>query len=128
MFEKIKVLAFLGIFLSVSALIVSCEGQIKTPGSLANRQNFADLVNLAEVNGCLPCHKVNASVIGPAWDLVANRYRNVPNARQMLIEKVKSGGSGSWTTITGGAVMPPYSPRVSDADIEKLVDYILAIK
>jgi cytochrome c len=41
--------------------------------------------------------------------------------------KVKKGGKGNWTKVTGGAPMPPYSPRVSDANIEKLVDFILGL-
>jgi cytochrome c len=41
----------------------------------------------------------------------------------LLIGKVKKGGKGTW----GPAPMPPYSPRVSDANIEKLVDFILGL-
>ncbi|MDH5694727.1 MAG: cytochrome C, partial [Gammaproteobacteria bacterium] len=44
-----------------------------------------------------------------------------------LIEKVKKGGKGNWTQVTGGVPMPPYSPRVSDGDIETLVDFVLSL-
>lgn len=117
-----------GALLLLSLLVTSCGDAVKKPGSLADRQNNADLVALGGANECLKCHRINASIIGPAWDLVAKRYQNNPDAREMLINKVKTGGSGNWNNITGGAVMPPNSPRVADADVEKLVDLILAIK
>ena len=85
-------------------------------------------LDLARANGCLNCHAIHESRIGPPWDKVAERYRNAPAARELLIEKVKDGGSGSWSELTGGAVMPPNSPRVADRDIEKLVDFILSLK
>ncbi len=42
----------------------------------------------------------------------------------MLADKVKKGGPGVWGPIP----MPPNSPRVSDADIKKMVELILALK
>lgn len=66
--------------------------------------------------------------MGPAWTAVAERYRGDPDARNRLINKVKSGGAGNWTKVTGGMPMPPNYPRVSDEDITKLVDFVLALK
>ena len=37
---------------------------------------------------------------------------------------MKKGGKGNWTEVTGGVPMPPFSPRVADEDIEKLVDFV----
>jgi len=45
-----------------------------------------------------------------------------------LINKVKRGGKGNWLQVTGGVPMPPYSPRVSDANIESLVDFVLSLE
>lgn len=81
---------------------------------------------LANRSGCLACHAVERRVIGPAWRDVAARYRG-QDVRDRLINKVKLGGQGNWTEVTGGIPMPPNSPRVKDADIEKLVDFILAL-
>lgn len=86
----------------------------------------ADL-ELAKKSGCLACHSVDHKVVGPAWKDVATRYKGNAGARAQLIAKVKTGGKGNWTEVTGGMPMPPYSPRVSDADIEKLVDFVLAL-
>jgi cytochrome c len=85
-------------------------------------------MDLARTNGCLNCHALHEPKIGPPWDKVAERYGDAPGARELLIDKVKHGGSGSWTQLTGGAVMPPNSPRVADKTIEKLVDFILSLK
>ena len=82
---------------------------------------------LAQKSGCLGCHSVDKQVVGPAFNDVAAKYNGDAQARDALIEKVKKGGKGNWTEVTGGAVMPPYSPQVSDADIEKLVDWVLGI-
>jgi len=83
-------------------------------------QASADL-DLAKKSGCLACHSIEKKIVGPAWKDVAAKYKGDASARDMLIGKVKKGGKGTW----GPAPMPPYSPRVSDANIEKLVDFIL---
>ncbi len=86
----------------------------------------ADL-ELAKKAGCMACHAVDKKVVGPAWKDVAAKYKGDAAAKATLIEKVKKGGKGNWTDVTGGVPMPPYSPRVADADIEKLVDYIFTL-
>jgi cytochrome c len=83
---------------------------------------------LARKSGCLACHSVEHKVVGPAWRDVAARYRGDDGARARLIAKVKKGGKGNWTDVTGGVPMPPYSPRVADGDIETLVDFVLSLK
>lgn len=84
-------------------------------------------LNLARQNGCLVCHKIEAKLVGPAWQDVSNRYKGDPDAKARLIAKVKTGGKGNWTKETGGIAMPPYSPRVSDEHIEKLVTFVLSL-
>ena len=85
---------------------------------------LADL-DLARKSGCLACHSVDNKVVGPAWKDVSARYKGKDGARDQLIAKVKKGGKGNWTEVTKGVPMPPYSPRVADEDIAKLVDFIL---
>ena len=81
---------------------------------------------LAKRSGCLKCHSVDMKVIGPAYRDVAMKYRSDPRARQTLIDKVSKGGKGNWTQITGGVPMPPHSSLLSEAEIAKLVDWILS--
>jgi len=98
-------------------------------------------LDLAKKSGCLACHSVDKKVVGPAWKDVAEKYKGQKEIsatltdgtvekgapKDVLIKKVHKGGKGNWTAVTGGAPMPPYSPRVSDADIEKLVDFVLSL-
>lgn len=89
-------------------------------------QARADL-ELAKASGCLACHAVDKKVVGPAWKDVAARYKGQAGAKDQLIAKVKAGGKGNWTEVTKGVPMPPYSPRVKDEDIAKLVDFVLSL-
>jgi cytochrome c len=93
---------------------------------LVSGSAFADL-DLAKKSGCLACHSVEKKIVGPAWKDVAARYKGKAGAKADLVGKVKKGGKGNWKKVTGGAPMPPYSPRVSDANIEKLVDFVLGL-
>lgn len=93
----------------------------------ATQANAEEGLDLAKKSGCLACHAVDKKVVGPAWQDVSKKYKGDAGAKATLIEKVKKGGKGNWTEVTGGVPMPPYSPRVADADIEKLVDFVLGL-
>jgi cytochrome c len=82
----------------------------------------ADEQKLAQESGCMTCHALDKKLIGPAYKAVAAKYKDDPSAETLLIRKVKEGGAGIW----GQVAMPPNSPRVSDADIQTLVKWILA--
>ena len=78
---------------------------------------------LAQKSGCMACHAVDKKVVGPAYNEVAAKYKGDANAAAKLADKVKKGGTGVW----GPVPMPP-NAAVSDADIKKLVAYILSLK
>jgi cytochrome c551/c552 len=82
---------------------------------------------LAEKAGCLRCHGVTKTIIGPAFHDIAARYKDDPSARAALIEIVRTGGKGNWTAVTDGGPMPPYGGRLSNAEIERLVDWVLGL-
>lgn len=98
-------------------------------GMLATVPSFADEapLDLAKKSGCLACHSVENKIVGPAWKDVAARYKGQADIKPKLVAKIKAGGKGNWTEVTKGVPMPPYSPRVADADIEKLVDFVLSL-
>ena len=83
---------------------------------------MADLA-LAKKSGCLACHSVEKKIVGPAWRDVGKKYKGDGAAKARLVAKVKAGGKGVW----GPAPMPPYSPRVSNENIEKLVSFVLSL-
>ncbi len=87
----------------------------------------AEMPPLAKKSGCTACHAIDKKIVGPGWADVAKRYKGDAGAKANLIAKVKKGGKGNWTEMTKGVPMPPYSPRVADADIEKLVDFVLSL-
>jgi len=92
-------------------------------GALSHDEGLA----LAKKSGCMACHKIEGKLVGPAWSDVSKHYKGDPAAKANLVAKVKKGGKGNWTAVTGGVPMPPNSPRVSDGDIEKLVTFLLAL-
>jgi cytochrome c len=82
-----------------------------------------ELEDMMKKNGCNACHAEDKKIIGPAYKDVAAKYKGDSGAVAKLSEKVKKGGSGVWGPIP----MPP-NTQVSDADIKKMVELILALK
>ena len=74
---------------------------------------------LAKKSNCLACHQIDKKSVGPAYKDIAKKYKG-QNVAAKLAEKVKKGGQGVW----GPVPMPP-NVAVPDADIKKLVDWIL---
>jgi len=82
----------------------------------------ADEEALAKKHNCLACHSVDKKVIGPAYKDVAKKYKGQAGVAAKLYDKVKKGGQGVWGPIP----MPP-NAAVPDADVKKLVDWILKL-
>lgn len=81
----------------------------------------------ARASGCFDCHQLDERGTGPSFREIAGKYRNDADARTALIGTVKNGSKGQWLAVSKGVPMPAYSPRLSDQDIERLVDWILAL-
>lgn len=96
-------------------------------GSAGGLLSHDEGLALAGKSGCLVCHKIEGKLVGPPWAEVSKRYKGDAGAKARLAVKVKAGGGGNWTAMTGGIPMPPNSPKVSDEDIEKLVTFILSL-
>jgi len=110
----------------LSGVILAGCGKQTADNHTDQRLRMAGM-GLEEENGCTKCHNETASVLGPSWKAVAERYKNNPNARQILIDSVKHGSSGKWAKMTGGVDMPPLGARIREQDLEKIVDYILSL-
>lgn len=111
-------------FISVAGIALSGAMLLSTSAYAVDKEAALEL---AKKSGCLACHSVEKKVVGPAWGDVSAKYKGDAAARAALVAKVKAGGKGNWTEVTGGVPMPPYSPRVADADIETLVDFVLSL-
>jgi cytochrome c len=78
---------------------------------------------LATSKNCMACHAIDKKVLGPAYKDVAKKYAGQKDAAAKLATKVMKGGSGVW-----GAVSMPANPQVNEAEANKLVAWILALK
>lgn len=75
---------------------------------------------LLDANGCSSCHERSEFLVGPAFDEVAKKYGGNADATALLLKKVRNGGTGVW----GQVEMPP-NTRISDADLVRVVDWVL---
>jgi len=109
-----------------ASLFQGCEQDANTS---IEAQTRIQLFKLARANGCTDCHRIKATVIGPSWTTIAERYRNAPfaEAKALLVESVKKGSKGKFITLKGADGMPPLEKRVEANTIELLVEYILSL-
>ncbi len=82
-----------------------------------------DMPEIAKKSNCTSCHAIDQKVVGPAWMEISKKYKGQADAEAKLITKVAKGGSGSW----GSMPMPPNAPKVSEADIKTMVEFILGL-
>ena len=109
--------------------LAACGRQGSAPNAPSAAED-ARLFKLAQMNGCIECHTVSATSVGPSWMAIADRYKDAPRAeaKAILISSVMNGSKGKWLTWKGGDGMPPLGRRVAHQDIEQLVDFILTLK
>lgn len=102
--------------LAAAALLLSC--------TFAHGQGAPDAARakqIASQHACLGCHAADKKLVGPSYQDVAAKYKGDAGAREHLAQKIKAGGSGVW----GPVPMPP-NPSLSDADVQVLIDWVLA--
>ena len=93
----------------------------------SGNQTGIDARVVAAKNGCMGCHAVKTTVMGPAWNLVSERYQDIPGAKSLLMSSVVQGGSKNWVEQTGGKTMPSH-PDISHTELSQIIDYILQLK
>lgn len=77
---------------------------------------------LVERSDCKSCHAEDHKINGPAFQSVAEKYRNNEFAVRTLAAKVIKGGAGVW----GETVMSAH-PQVSEEDAAEMVRWILSL-
>ena len=81
----------------------------------------AEIQPILQKNACLACHAVDKKILGPAYRDVAKKHEADANAADLLTKHVREGSSGVW----GPVPMPP-NPGISDEDLQKVVEWVLA--
>ena len=105
----------------------------------ADNNKDPSMLQLATSSGCMTCHHIESGAkgpngmapIGPAWQDVATRYKNQPDALQQLTVTVLAGSSpyaSHWKDKVSGLAMPPNEVAISKADAGKLVGWILSLE
>ena len=80
-------------------------------------------LDLVAKNDCFTCHKINETLVGPAYSAVAAKYQPTQQNIDSLSSKIIHGGSGNW----GTAAMTPH-PNLSKEDAQSMVKYVLSLK
>ncbi len=102
-------------FTTMTALSFSLIGAL-----LAAKSATADPQALAQKNGCLACHSIDAKIVGPAFKDIATKYKEDNEASSKLADKVIAGGSGVW-----GPIPMPANSAMNQEDASTLVEWIL---
>jgi cytochrome c len=81
-------------------------------------------LELVASHDCFSCHKVADQLVGPAYEQVAERYKDSSDAIvDTLTNRVIRGSSGHW----GEAQMTPH-PNIPEQDVRSMVNYVLSLK
>ncbi len=89
----------------------------------SSNPDYSKGIKLVTTNDCLGCHKIDEKLTGPAYQDVANKYKNTDENVKMLAGKIIAGGSGNWGTVP----MTPH-PALAEGDAEQMVKYILLLR
>jgi cytochrome c len=97
----------------------SAVGHQTPPAAAAAHQAGRALI---EAGTCLACHQLDRTSVGPSYTAVARRYSGDTTALIRLVNKIRSGGSGTWGEIP----MPPHT-QLSEAEAAQMAAYILSL-
>ena len=71
----------------------------------------------------MACHSADKKILGPSFKDVAAKYKGQSDAQEMLVKKVKAGGSGVW----GPMPMPANTGKLSDDEFKAVVGWVLSL-
>jgi len=91
-------------------------------GLTAQMALAGDATALLQKGGCVACHSVDKKILGPSFKDIAAKYKGQKEAEDMLVKKVKAGGSGVW----GPMPMPSNAGKLSDDEFKTVVAWVLA--
>lgn len=80
-------------------------------------------LNLMRQSDCFNCHAIETPLVGPTLFAIADRYRNKPEAPEVLNKKVRLGGSGVW-----GQVPMLAHPQHTEDEVAIMLRWILSLE
>lgn len=117
------------LFSSCMLLLMACgnseQTQTTTEAAPLEREDprVQKGLELVASNDCFGCHKIAEPMTGPAYQAIADRYRDSTGVADQLAERIIKGSVGHWGPIQ----MTPH-PALSKEDAKLMVDYILSLK
>jgi cytochrome c len=103
------------------------EKSASAPDSNAAQADDPDAAKglaLVAKSDCFTCHKLTETSIGPAYALVAEKYKKLDEpAMDSMVKQIIKGGAGKWGTVP----MTPH-PAMPIDDAKLMVHYIMSIK
>ncbi|WP_026182631.1 c-type cytochrome [Leeia oryzae] len=81
----------------------------------------ADPQQLAKDKNCLSCHGVDNKILGPAYKMVAAKYKGKAGMEAQLADKIRKGGAGVWGPI------PMPANNVTEEEAKTLAHWILSL-
>lgn len=103
----------------ICAFIAATVSAVAAAGS---GEDFDRGYRLAGDKGCFDCHTLGQTSIGPSFRAIAKRYRFNPQQPQRLPAVIRGGSAGHW----GDRFVMWPQPRLSDAEVRELVDWVLS--
>jgi cytochrome c len=92
------------------------------PSGGASGQSSTSGSALIASNDCKTCHNIQGKMIGPSYQMIADKYGNNDAMADELSLKIIKGGSGRW-----GQVVMPAHQNVSTDQAREMARYILSL-
>jgi len=109
-----------------SLLLTACDVS-SSVDQMAAKNPDARARHIAAQYGCMGCHTVENSVMGPAWRMVSQSYQAEPDGQALIKHSILHGSRGRWQSIAHGQVMPAFHGRMSDEEANILASYIFGL-
>jgi cytochrome c len=90
-------------------------------GSVQAAPDVAKVKEILAANACLACHAIDKKVVGPAYQDVGAKYKGKDGEAATIAKHIREGVSGLW-----GAIPMPPNKNISDADINVVVQWLIA--
>ena len=95
-----------------------------------------EFIKLTTDTACITCHKPKVRGVGPSFKAINSEYKGIVTKKlvKKLVKKVRIGSiamqtqgyTGPWFSKGYPLAMPPNTTPVNDADLEKVIFYILS--